>query len=286
MYDKDILGNGKGPNMRIISFVVTNWLIAFPAQVAWADLTDAQAALMQAADVVILGEVHDNPEHHLGQGRLIRQLAPRAVVFEMLSPVQAAQINNDTRSDLQGLGRRIGWNNAGWPDFEMYRPVFEALGDAPVIGAALPREQVRAAFETGAAAVFGTDGSRFGLDQPVPTAQQDTRANLQFDAHCAAMPMGMMDGMIEAQRLRDAQFSAATLAAMEQFGSPVVVITGNGHARKDWAMPAMIARAAPQVAVFSVGFVESPADPADPRYDATVVTIAASRPDPCAAFKQ
>lgn len=270
--------------MRIISVAFITCLIAFPARVPWADMTDPQAAQMQAADIVILGEVHDNPEHHLGQALQIRQLAPRAVVFEMLSPEQAEQMNTDPRNDLSGLGQRIGWNDAGWPDFEMYRPVFEALGDTPVIGAALPRGQVRAAFDTGAAAVFGADAARFGLDQPLPPAQHDARTLLQFNAHCDAMPIDMMGGMIEAQRLRDAQFSAATLSALNQYGGPVVVITGNGHARKDWGMPAMIARAAPQITVFSLGFVETPADPADPRYDATVITAAAARPDPCAAF--
>ncbi|NBT31976.1 MAG: hypothetical protein EBT13_08780, partial [Rhodobacteraceae bacterium] len=42
------------------------------------------------ADVYVLGEVHDNPAHHLRQAEIVGQVAPRAIVFEMLSPAQVA----------------------------------------------------------------------------------------------------------------------------------------------------------------------------------------------------
>ena len=107
---------------------------------------------------------------------------------------------------------------------------------------------------------------------------------MQFEAHCEAMPLAMMGGMVEAQRLRDAAFAAATLDALERHGAPVVVITGNGHARKDWGMPALIALADPGVTLWSVGFVETPRPLDDPRFDLTVATEPAPRDDPCAAF--
>lgn len=266
--------------MRIGSTILSACLAVLAAGPASA----GDAPRIQAADIVILGEVHDNPEHHLGQARIISEIAPKAVVFEMLSPDQAEQINTDSRSDLDELSRRIGWAEAGWPDFALYLPIFEALGQRPVVGAALPRDRVRAAFDQGAAAVLGAQAGRFGLDIALPPAEQEAREALQFAAHCEAMPMELMGGMVEAQRLRDAQFSATALGALATHGAPVVVVTGNGHARKDWAMPALIAKAAPETTVHVVGFVETPADGDDPRYDTTVVTAAADRPDPCAAF--
>jgi uncharacterized iron-regulated protein len=95
----------------------------------------------------------------------------------------------------------------------------------------------------------------------------------------------MMGGMVEAQRFRDAIFANAALKALETHGSPVVVITGHGHARRDWGIPFMITQADPDVMVFSVGFMETPAREDDPRFDATVVTAAAERADPCAVFR-
>ncbi len=237
------------------------------------------------ADIVILGEIHDNGLHHQGQAELIARINPQAVVFEMLSPEQAAEVNADPRADISGLGDRIGWDAAGWPDFALYQPIFEAMGQSPAVGAAAPREAVRGAFADGAFGAFGPAGARFGLDTPLPEDQRIRREDQQFTAHCEAMPRDMMGGMVEAQRYRDARFAQATLEALETYGSPVVLITGNGHARKDWAVPSMIGLAAPEVTVFTVGFVEAPATEDDPRFDMTVITQAADRPDPCDAFE-
>jgi hypothetical protein len=37
----------------------------------------------------------------------------------------------------------------------------------------------------------------------------------------------------------------------------VVIITGNGHARTDWGVPALLAVAAPDVTVFALGQFEA-----------------------------
>ncbi|MGI3186149.1 ChaN family lipoprotein [Nioella aestuarii] len=245
-------------------------------------LTDLNA--LAGADVVILGEVHDNPSHHLWQAEAMLSLAPSAVVFEMLSPDQAARITPEGLADPEMLADVIGWSDSGWPDFELYQPVFEALGEAAIFGAALPYGDVRAAVNDGAAALFSGDASVFGLDQPLPDDQQTLREAMQAEAHCNALPAALLPVMVEAQRLRDAGFAARVLEALEQTGGPVVLITGNGHARTDWAVPAMIALAAPDVAVLSIGQFESePTE--DVPFDLWRVTDPALREDPCAAFR-
>jgi uncharacterized iron-regulated protein len=260
-------------------------ILLFAAMPAWAETPAIQPnAQMLQADIVILGEVHDNPYHHRGQAELIEQLKPKAVVFEMLSPAQADTFNSGPRDDLDAAALAMDWANSGWPEFDLYRPVFAALGDIPVVGAAAPRNEVRAAFEAGAAITFGEGAALFGLDKPLPKEELAQRRTMQFDAHCAAMPLEMMGGMVEAQRLRDALFSKSALDAFEAVGGPIVVIAGNGHARQDWGMPAAIAVAAQDVTVHAAGFVEHPDTADDPRFDITFPTPPAQRDDPCAAF--
>jgi uncharacterized iron-regulated protein len=89
--------------------------------------------------------------------------------------------------------------------------------------------------------------------------------------------------MVEAQRLRDAAFSSTALAALENEGTPVVVITGTGHARRDWGMPAVLAIAAPEVRVVSIGQFEEET-PAGDLFDRWFVSEPAPREDPCEAF--
>ncbi|MCF6314938.1 MAG: ChaN family lipoprotein [Marinosulfonomonas sp.] len=248
------------------------------------EITKGDLAGLPIADVVILGEIHDNAQHHIGQADAILAIRPTAVVFEMLTPTQAAKITPQLLKDQGALAAALDWDASGWPDFALYYPVFEALGAAKVYGAARSRDEVRRAFGDGAAAVFGPKAAMFGLDQPLPTAQLEQRMQEQFEAHCDAMPLEMMGGMVEAQRFRDAAFGAVVMQAFEEVGGPVVLITGNGHARMDWGVPAMLAIGAPDLSVLVVGFIEAPAQAEQP-FDLWLVTEPAIRKDPCLAFK-
>jgi hypothetical protein len=257
-------------------------LVAFPAgalEIEAVDLYD-----LPAADVVILGEVHDNPMHHAHQAIAVEALQPKAVVFEMLSIDQAARVTPRLLRSEEALGAILGWEASGWPDFGMYYPVFVAAGGAEFRGAAAPTEDVRRAADVGAAETFGEDAARYGLAEPLPEAEQALREAEQLMAHCNAMPGEALPGMVEAQRLRDAWLARAALGALSETGGPVVVITGNGHARSDRGVPRLIAAADPEVRVLSIGQFEDAAE-AEPPFDLWLVTEAAVRGDPCEAFR-
>lgn len=237
---------------------------------------------LQGADIVILGEVHDNGVHHRNQAALITAIEPAAVVFEMLSPEQAATVTSMTDRD-QALRDALVWQESGWPDWALYQPLFAALEDTPVYGMALPGQEVSRAVSEGAAAVFGPDAERFGLASPLPAAQQAEREAHQQAVHCNMLPPKLLPGMVEAQRLRDAAFARTALQAFAEQGGPVVVVTGTGHARRDWGMPAALAVAAPTISVVSLGQLESPPEAGAP-FDTWLVADPAPREDPCEAF--
>lgn len=234
------------------------------------------------ADIVILGETHDNAEHHRTQAALIRELAPTAVVFEMLDP-QQADIANRISSRRAELRDALQWTDSGWPAWALYEPVFEATDETPIYGMALPGDRVRRAVSEGAAAVFGADAVTYGLVEPLPAMEQATREAQQLAAHCDMLPPEMLPGMVEAQRLRDAAFARTALQALAERGAPVVVIAGTGHARRDWGIPAAITRARPDVVVTSLGQLEGDQDTSPP-FDTWLVTEPTPREDPCAGF--
>jgi len=236
------------------------------------------------ADVVILGEVHDNPTHHAHQARAVAAIRPAALVFEMFGPAEAARAAGVARTDAAALASALAWEGSGWPDFALYHPIFAAAPDALIAGGALARETVRRAFAEGAAAPFGADAARFGLDRPLQPADQAGREALQAEAHCHALPPEYLPGMVAAQRLRDAALARATLEAFEASGGPVVVITGTGHADRLRGIPAALAQAAPVLRVLAIGQTESDPGP-DAPFDLWIVTDPHPRPDPCAALK-
>lgn len=251
----------------------------------------AQAALAQiplsairSADVVFVGESHDNPVHHEEQARLTAQVKPKAVVFEMLTPEAASKVTPELRGDAEALGKALDWEASGWPDFAMYYPIFAEAPEAAIYGAMVPRAETRAVFEAGPASLFGAGAAAYGLTAPLPKEQQEAREALQMEAHCDALPPEMLPGMVEVQRLRDAVLARAVVQAFEDTGGPVLVITGNGHARRDWGAPAYVARVAPDLRTISIGQGEEGRAP-EGGFDMVVDAPAPERDDPCAAFQ-
>ncbi|CUH78675.1 ChaN family lipoprotein [Tropicibacter naphthalenivorans] len=233
------------------------------------------------ADVLFLGEVHDNPAHHLKQAEIITQVVPKAVVWEMLTPDQAARVT----PDAQDLGDLLQWEESGWPDFAIYAPVFDAANEATHYGAAIPRDQARAVMQTPIAEVFGADAAQFGLDQALSEDQQTAREAMQMAAHCDALPAEMLPMMVDIQRLRDAELARQALKAHTDTGGPVVVITGNGHARMDWGAPAALTLAAPDLHIYALGQGEAGRGAPDGVFNALKEAAPVDRGDPCEAFK-
>lgn len=238
---------------------------------------------LPAADVVILGEVHDNPAHHRNQARAVAALAPGALVFEMLTADQAARITPENRADPEALAEVLDWAGSGWPDFALYHPIMRAAPGAHILGGGLPRDVVRRAVSQGAAALFGSESARYGLDRALSPGEQAQREREQATAHCDALPPDLLPGMVAAQRLRDAALARAVVRAVEAGQTPVAVITGNGHARRDRGIPVYLGAALPGLRVLSLGQIEA-APPGDPPFDLWLVTEPAGRDDPCAAF--
>jgi len=242
------------------------------------------AAPSAAQDVFILGEIHDNPAHHQVQAERVADIQPRALVFEMLTPEQAATVTPALISDPEAMAEALDWSASGWPDFGMYHPIFAAAPDAAIHGAHVPRDAARAVFETGLVASFEGDAALYGLTEPLAPDAQAAREAAQMTAHCDALPEDLLPGMVAVQRLRDAVLARAVVSAMDDTGGPVAVITGNGHARRDHGVPAYLARVAPDLDVHVLGQTEE-GRPLEGGFDEVVSAPAADRPDPCEAFR-
>lgn len=237
-----------------------------------------------AQDVLILGEVHDNPAHHAFQAERVAELQPAAIVFEMLTPDQASNITPENRASMAKLAAALRWEGSGWPDFSMYYPIFSAAPDAEIYGAQVPRGAARDVRDAGLAQSFSGDAALYGLTEPLPDAQQTDREAMQMAAHCDALPEELLPAMVDIQRLRDAELARAVVSAMRNTGGPVAVITGNGHARRDWGVPSFLQRVAPELDLLVIGQAEA-GRAIHGTFDKVVTAEPVDRPDPCAAFQ-
>ncbi|WP_108482841.1 ChaN family lipoprotein [Oceaniglobus ichthyenteri] len=239
-------------------------------------------------DVVIMGEVHDNPAHHANQAAWVARMQPTAVVYEMLTP-ELADVGQKAGPDAPDLGAVLQWEQRGWGDFSMYAPIFSAANGAAVYGGDVSRDALGQAMRHGAGQAMGDAAKLFGLDVPLLTSEQEARETMMAESHCGALPVSALPGMVEAQRLRDAALAKAVIAALLSEGPPVAVITGNGHARNDWGIPAALHQAIDDtplgdISVLTIGQLETVPTTAQP-FDVLTVSPAPARDDPCDAFR-
>jgi len=261
---------------------------------------------LRAAQIAILGEVHDNPDHHRIQGLLLTAFAkgrgrPPAVVFEMIPTDMQKRLDSIMRVpelDADMIFDAVRWDESGWPGRDIYRPVMEAVARlrAPVIAAGLPRDDVRKATREGLDAVLNGGQQRRMQLAPLPEALMNAMVADIVKSHCDMIPQEVARRMSAAQRLRDALLADATRRGWRRQGS-AVVITGNGHARADRAVPLYLRRYGDVPAPFVIWQAEAsekarqvadllPEDARPPSKvaDIIIVTPKAKREDPCAQF--
>lgn len=261
---------------------------------AWAEPVapddPALTAAIDAADILVLGEVHDNPRHHriqaLAMERAFRADGARpAVILEMLP--RRMQDDVDAYSGMSdGFGPAMDWSGRGWPDPAIYAPVFRAAFDA---GAAiragdLDRDGIRALYAEGPDALPPAIRAVYDLMSPLDETVAAEMTDIQFDGHCGLMPRERMAGMVTIQRARDAALAEAVLEAFREGFRPVVLITGNGHARTDHGAGRLLSLALPDASILSLGILEQAAS--NPPYTFHIVTEAQPRPDPCEGLEK
>jgi uncharacterized iron-regulated protein len=269
----------------------------------------ALAAAVAGADFVLLGEVHDNVDHHLLQARLLRAAIAAgrrpALAFEMLTADQQPAVDASLArapKDPDALAKAVAWKESHWPDFAWYRPIFAAGLDAalPVVAANLPRDEMRSIVKKGAEALDEPLRTRLARDEPVPAEVLAGLRDEMRESHCNELPEAMIDPLVLAQRARDAQMALRMAEAGRERGA--VLVTGNGHARTDRGVPAALARELPGRRIVSVAFLEVDADARAPAaqvaailkdlgakafpFDYAVFTPGAKRDDPCEGLRE
>jgi uncharacterized iron-regulated protein len=212
---------------------------------------------------ILLGETHDNPDHHLLQARLIRVLASLgrrpAVVWEMIPETQQPILDRywaNYSQDAAALGATLSWDASGWPSWRLYQPIAEAAMAArlPMYAAGLSKTVMRALARGKPPFGFTKRRRALGLHIPFPEALRQRSLEQLYQSHCELMPREALEPLLNAQQSKDAVFAKHMLASGVDDGS--LLIAGAGHVRKDLAVPLFLARHQPGARVASVAFLE------------------------------
>lgn len=194
-----------------------------------------QELVQRLADAprVLVGEQHDNPDHHALQLWLLRQLTAQrpqgSLLMEMLNPDQQAKVDAAQAATRAGHPpadpyQALSWQ-ANW-DWSVYGALvtYALRQPYPLLSANLDRAQIMQIYK-----------QRPTLGGEASTTQQ-VQATLLVDireSHCGLLPESQMPAMLAVQQQRDRRMAERLLAAP----TPAVLLAGAFHVRKDLGVP-------------------------------------------------
>jgi uncharacterized iron-regulated protein len=252
---------------------------------------------------VLLGEKHDNPDHHTLQARVLASMIDAGrrpiVAFEMFDVDEQGAIETSRREhprDASALARAVSWEKSGWPPWADYAPIAQLALDAslPIVATGLPRSRMRALMKP-----EPDGGAAEPLDEGTPLdAEQEASLRDELrESHCGHLPDARIGAMIRFQRARDASMANALIAGKNAaHADDGVLIAGTGHTRRDRGAGRDLLARDPKRAVTSIAFAEVEAGKTDPSayasrwnvralpFDFVWFTPRATDEDPCAAF--
>lgn len=182
---------------------------------------------------VIVGEQHDNPDHHVLQLWLLRALASQrpqgSLLLEMLVAQQQLRIDT-VRRQLRSQGwpedlpAALAWQ-PGW-DWALYGPIvrFALAQPYPLLAANLDTREVRR--------IYAQPPVLSGAHANSQAVKDLLQAQIR-DAHCGLLPESQVPAMLAVQQQRDRRMAERLVAAP----APALFFAGAYHARKDVGVP-------------------------------------------------
>lgn len=188
---------------------------------------------LASAPRVLVGEQHDNPDHHAVQLWLLRELASQrsqgSLLMEMINPDQQDKVNAAQAATRSGQPpsdafQALAWQ-ANW-DWSVYGALvtYALRQPYPLLSANLNRAQIMQIYK----------------QRPVLEGAASTRPEVQAtllddirESHCGLLPETQIPAMLAVQQQRDRRMAESLLAAP----TPAVLLAGAFHVRKDLGVP-------------------------------------------------
>lgn len=243
------------------------------ARVPWDTLLESA----READVIVLGEQHDDPVAHRFQAELTAALvaaSPVAVCLEMFERDEQAFVDaylagTLSQKSLVDITDSRDWSTPGqWDSF--YQPIVDAAraGHAPVIAANAPRRFTRLArlegFEKLASFTSAYPG-QFVVPAPVEEAAYAARFKATMSHHGAPPAKGastgmpamhaltpeQVDGMFRGQQVWDATMADSVVKAWRAHGKAILIV-GQFHTDHEGGLLLRMKASAPEAKIVTI----------------------------------
>jgi len=242
-------------------------------------------------DYILMGEIHDHPDHHTLQAELINSLVSKdskpTIVMEMLS--QQAWVDQPhiwrKSGELKELASML---NEGWP-WDLYSPILQSIVQHQLMlfaGNIASDELHRWSNENSA-----VNEKELLREYTYTEDNFGTLKNEIIDSHCGHANQKFVNFMSRAQMQRDRIITESLLDK----DLPVVLIAGSGHVRNDYAVPMQLRNKFQLDSYLSIAFVPVEEGENNPQtymqedsalYDILYFTPSHTNEDPCDKFRK
>lgn len=264
-------------------------------------------AALKKADFLLIGEKHDNADHHWLQAKLVSEVAAvgrtGAVVFEMLTDSQQEALDAHLAAhpgDAAGIGAAVGWEDSGWPAWKMYQPIAQQAmyNDMPLLAGGVEREVTKKVAREGPNALGEERAAELMLDRPISGEMRAEMRQVIFESHCRQLPEPMLDPMVAVTLVKDATMADRMIGARQAPESDLpVLVAGTGHVRVDWGVPMHLSRRTAGARIVAIALLEVEKEAIDPisyaerfggrlPFDFVWFTPRVDDKDPCEVFAE
>jgi uncharacterized iron-regulated protein len=206
------------------------------------------------AEVVFIGEVHNNPEHHLIQVQLLQALMarytpPPAVAMEFFDTTRQPVLDRFMKGELDEATflKEVDWKNSWRFPYHLYRPILWASRDkgTAILGINAPNQVVKKVARSGLESLNAEEKNQVARDIDLNnTAHREYLAGIfkQHQTHKNMTGIRNFDHFYQAQCVWDETMAETIADYIRAHGGKVVVFTGNGHIVNKFGVPERLLR--------------------------------------------
>jgi uncharacterized iron-regulated protein len=196
-------------------------------------------------DLVFVGEVHDNPEHHLIQVQILQSLmgccGPVTIAMEFLRKPDQEFIDLYLKGELteEQFLEKIDWRGGGWGfAYHLYRPIFllAKQNKSEMLPINAPHEIVKKVARKGLNSLDHAERNRLATDIDLSNKAHFAYVREVYEHH-SHKQLREFEYFYEAQCVWEDTMAENIAKYLGENRVKVVALTGNGHIVNKFGIP-------------------------------------------------
>ncbi|SPD75231.1 conserved exported hypothetical protein [uncultured Desulfobacterium sp.] len=201
-------------------------------------------ARIESSDLIFIGEVHDNPEHHLIQVQILQALiarrGPLTVAMECFQKMQQPAIDRYLAGEItEGeFLDAVDWDNQWSFDYSLYRPLVLEVKDkgGKILAINAQNGIVRKVARSGLDSLSADERSKLAGEIDLSHERHRNYLAEVFDQE-AHKHLKNFDNFYQAQCVWEDTMAENIAQSIKNAQMPVVVFVGNGHIVNKFGIP-------------------------------------------------